>query len=219
MEDFTGFPKELFSFWFELQFCNTLEKLPENKIRYQQLAAEPLTRLYRALLPTVEGLGGYFDTKPARCISSMYTDRRFSPETPIKGYLYLRFKCGGGASDHPGLYFDMGPNFYSTGLRIYKQTSAGMADFRERVLGCPKVFEKELLQVAESGFSVLGERFKRERYPDCKLPHVRELLNHRTFYIGRERPINEIVFRPELQTEIALGFLKMRGLLALLRDG
>lgn len=213
---FNGFSKEMMEFLFELPFNNTLEKLPDNKEKYKMLITEPLTLLYRDLLPTVMKISSRLETKPTRCLSTPYTDRRFSPSTPLKDYLYLRFKLSGKNVDVPGLYFDLGPEGYSYGLRIYKQTSGGIEEIRQKVLLSPNEFNRVLTELKQNGFQIIGESYQKDHYaslPDCA---AKELLNKKTFYIGKDKPVGELLFSKELADELATGFAQMKNLLNLL---
>ena len=89
---FKGFHKSTDKFLFELQFCNTIQKQSENLVQYKKYITEPIHLLYFDLLDIVNQFDVDFETKPARCISTPYTDRRFSPTVPLKEYMYLRFR-------------------------------------------------------------------------------------------------------------------------------
>lgn len=110
-----------------------MERLPENKEKAQALITWPLTELYQALAPAAQGISPTFETKPAKCISTLFSDMRFSRGAPLKTYLYLRFREPGHEKDALGLFFDMGCQDYGYGLRIYHQTSAGMEKIRAGV--------------------------------------------------------------------------------------
>jgi uncharacterized protein (DUF2461 family) len=134
MEEFTGFPRQLQKFLFDLRINNTVEMLEENKDEYVRILSEPLKALHAALTPTVMEIDQTFDLNPARCISSMYSDSRFAPTYPLREYVYLRYKVYGKEKDVPGLYFDMALDCFSIGLRIYELTTDGMNALREKVL-------------------------------------------------------------------------------------
>lgn len=213
---FQGFSKEIIEFLSELPFHNTLEKLPENKEKYKILITEPLKLLYGDLLPAVMRIDNRLETKPARCISSPYTDRRFSSDKPLKEYLYLRFKRAEKSADIPGLYFDMGMGGYSYGLRIYKQSTNGMEELRQKILTSPKEFNTALSDIRQNGFQIIGESYQKDHYeslPDCA---AKELLNKKSFHIGKDRPVNDAVFSNQLADELATGFLQMKNLMELL---
>ena len=92
MSKFSGFSKQLPDFWFDLHFNNNVESEAELKDKYKKYITTPLADLYEALVPTVLDISENVELSPARCISSPYTDRRFSHDTPFKEYMYLRFK-------------------------------------------------------------------------------------------------------------------------------
>ncbi|MDD4494499.1 MAG: DUF2461 family protein [Eubacteriales bacterium] len=213
---FTGFTKELLDFLFALRFENTIEKQTENLKRYKLLISEPLKQLYETLLSVVVDINATLETKPSRCISSPYTDRRFSTAMPLKEYMYIRFKQNNKDNDIAGLYFDMGMDYYSYGLRIYKQTSAGMQTFRDKVIEKPKPYLKELEKISAQGFSIIGDSFKKDHYPDLPQNILKEILNRKCFYIGKDVPVTDKIFTPELAEEIANGFIAMSDLLKLL---
>ena len=210
---FKGFPKEMPTFLFELRFHNTIEDQAENVEKYKKLIIEPLRLLYGALIPTITSLDYPFDIKPARCISTPYTDRRYFPSAPLKEYMYIRFKQFGKDENVPGLYFDMGAQHYSYGLRIYKQTTDGIKKLREKIFERPEFYSDQLYQVIADGFSVHGELYKRDHHP--KLPDCRakEILNRKYFHIGKIRPVHDNVFTSNLAKEIAEGFVSVSKIL------
>ena len=216
--DFHGFPRGFPDFLFSLQFTNTAEKLPDNKLIYKQLISEPLLQLFHALEPAALSVSDTLITKPSRCVSTMYTDMRFSRATPLKEYMYIRFREPGRQRDILGLYFDMGRGHYSYGIRIYKQTSAGMERTRRGIMENTHAFAQALDDLNAAGMTLKGVKYAKDRYPDMATPAIKEMLNHRSFYIGRDCPINEAVFNGELAREICMAFTKIKGMYLLLRD-
>ena len=165
MQEFKGFQKEFVDFLIQLSFNNTIEKQSENLINYKKFITQPLNQLYNKLLPVACEINSTLETKPARCMSTPYTDRRFSPATPLKEYMYLRFKQGGKSKDIVGLYFDMGADMYSYGPRIYKQTSNGFQQIKDDILENQKIYESALKNVLDSGYKIIGENYKKDHYP------------------------------------------------------
>ena len=216
--NFHGFPRELPDFLYSLQFTNTVEKLPENKLIYKQLITEPLFQFFNALVPAALSVSDTLITKPSRCVSSMYTDMRFSRATPLKEYMYIRFREPGCERDILGLYFDMGREYYSYGIRIYKQTSAGMERIRRGVIENTRAFAQALTGLNPLGMTVKGDKYAKDRYPDIDNPAVKDLLNHRNFYITRDRPISEAVFNSEISNEISSAFMGMKDIYYLLKQ-
>ena len=218
MSKFTGFPQNLSDFWFDLHFNNHVENVTEMKEKYKVYIMNPLAELYEALVPTVLAISENVELSPARCISSPYTDRRFSHGTPFKEYMYLRFKQMGKKTDIPGFYFDMGAEYYSYGLRVYKQTASGLSQMRERLAHYEETVSVILDAVLANGYEIIGEDYKKDHFPDMKKRSVKFLLNKKSFYIGKKVGVNASIYTKELANEIAECFRQMGDIFRLLAD-
>ncbi len=208
-DKFKGFPKETPDFLFNIKFCNTTSKEKENLAKYKILISEPLKQLYKELLPTVLNIDPRFETKQSRCVSTPYTDIRFSPSAPLKEYMYIRFKYSDLSDNIPGLYFDMGCDYYSYGLRIYKQNIKGMDKIREKILKAPEHFSSVLDKLSDKGFFVIGDLYKKDKLPNMPDCPAKSLYNRKSFYIGKDVKINENIFSRELAEEIKANFLAL----------
>lgn len=216
-EQFMGFPKEFPQFLFELKFENTWENKQANAEKFKRLITAPQKLLYKALLPTVTELDADIDMRPVLCISSPYTDARFSPAEPLKDYMYLKFRQSGRNSDMAGLYFDMGCDSYSYGLRFYRKTTAGMKTRRDKIAADPQPIINEIKKVlADEKFIIYGEKYKTDHYPEIEDAFTKDILNYKYFCIGTDIPINETVFTKEFAIEIADGFRRLGKLLKML---
>lgn len=216
MNSFKGFDKEINNFLFELQFCNTVEKQKENLVKYKKYITSPLNLLYLDLLEVLSQFDIDFETKPARCISTPYTDRRFSPAVPLKEYMYLRFRQTNKKSDIPGLYFDMGSDAYGYGLKVYKPTSGGMDLMRRKIADNIRLFSRLIDELTEKGFKVTGEKYKKDRFPEIEECTAKELLNMKTFGISKCKEVNEAVYSPKLAAELTTAFLDLKEFIELL---
>jgi uncharacterized protein (DUF2461 family) len=201
-----------------LKFCNTMEAQSENIVEYKKLITEPLGLLYETLLPTVVSVSDRLDTKKQRCVSSPYTDRRFSPKTPLKEYMYIRFRQYGREEDVPAIYFDMGADYYSYGLWIYKATPRFAESLREKVLKSPEKYASALETALSAGLTLGGESYKKDRVPEMPDSPLKSLLNRKRFYIGRDFPVGENVYTPAFADEIAGVFMTLKSMLNLLED-
>ena len=208
---FNGFPREFVDFLLSLNYNNTMEAMPSNKAEYKRLISEPLARLHGELAPVVSEISGSVITKPSKCISSMYSDMRFSRGNPLKGYMYLRFREPA-EKDILGFYFDMGPEYYSYGIRIYKQTSAGMEKIREYALVNAASFTVELQKAAKLGMEIFGDSFARDRYPDVSDTTLKELLNKKSFYIGSKNEELTDAFDAGLLDKLVESYKSLGGL-------
>jgi len=217
---FYGFPKGFVDFLFMLEFNNTIEKLSENKPVYKRLITEPLTRLYQGLVPAALTVSDTIITKPSKCVSTMFGDMRFSRATPLKRYMYIRFCEPQNEKDILGMYFDMGCEYYSYGIRIYKQTASGIGRIRSFIMNDDanrQAYIRELANMTSMGMSIIGEKFVKDHYPDIDNELLNNLLNYKRFYIGQNCPISDIVFNGALQQDISNAFTGLKGLYTLLK--
>ena len=214
---FPGFPEGFADFLFSLQFNNTIALLPENKIAYQRLISEPLALLFHTLTPTALSVSETLLTKPSKCVSTMYSDMRFSRDTPLKGYMYIRFREPSCEKDILGLYFDMGCDYYSCGLRVYKQTSAGMERIRECALENSRLFTQELENLNQLQMTLFGDAFAKDHYPGTENEVLKDLLNRKSFYVGRSCPVGEAVYNGQLLSQISDAYHGIKGLYSLLK--
>lgn len=222
MASFNGFHPDFVDFLIYLQFNNTMDLLPENKLKYQSLISEPLTRLFHGLIQSALGVSETLITKPSKCMSTMYSDMRFSQGAPLKEYMYIRFrepfKTGPKEKDVLGLYFDMGREYYSYGIRIYKQSASGMERIRKHALAKSRDFARELEKLKDLGMALSGDKFAKDRYPNTDNETLKDLLNRKNFYIGRDCPINETVFGEGLRDEVSKAYSKLKQLFLLIKE-
>ena len=218
MSKFFGFSKKLPDFWFELHFNNNAENEAELKDQYKKYITNPLSDLYEALVPTVLTVSENVELSPARCISSPYTDRRFSRNAPFKEYMYLRFKQKGKKTDIPGFYFDMGAEYYSYGLRVYKQTANGLSQMRDHLSHYEDTVSAVLDAALANGYEIIGEDYKKDRFPDMEQCSAKMLLNKKSFYIGKKIGVNAVIYTKEFADEIAECFRQMSDIFRILAD-
>ena len=216
MKNFKGFNRETNKFLFELQFKNTIDKQSENLLKYKEYITEPINLLYLDLIDTISSFRVDFETKPARCISTPYTDRRFSPTVPLKEYMYLRFRQVNRKTDMLGLYFDMGSEAYGFGLKIYKPTAKGLDLLREKISNNTELFSNLIDELIDKGFDVCGEKYKRDHFPEISECSAKELLNMKTFSISKCKAVDDNVYTAELGTELTEAFMDLKEFVELL---
>jgi len=210
MKNFKGFDKNTSKFLFELQFCNTMQNQDENLVKYKKYITEPINLLYFDLLDVINQFDVDFEIKPARCISSPYTDRRFSPSVPLKEYMYLRFRQAKKKTDMPGLYFDMGSECYSYGLQIYKPTAKGMDLLRGKICTDIKKFSDLIDDLMDRHYKLDGERYKKDHFPEIPEYSAKDILNMKSFSISKCKHVDEIIYNETLKTELEKSFLELK---------
>ena len=214
-DNFKGFDKETNNFLFELRFCNTIDKQSENLVKYKKYITEPINLLYLDLLDVVNQFDMDFETKPARCISNPYTDRRFSPNVPLKEYMYLRFRQANKKTNIIGLYFDMGSEAYGYGLKIYKPSSNEMDLLREKISENYKLCSKLIDDLILKGFEITGEKYKKDHFPDIPDCSAKELINRKCFSISKTKSVNDSIYTQELEAELSKAFMDLRDFIEL----
>ena len=210
MSSFHGFSSEMFDFLLELRDNNTIAKQSQNIISYKKLITQPLTELYETLLPTIISICDKIEVSPRHSISSPYTDRRFSPLVPLKEYMYLRFKIGGREHNIPGFYFDMGGEYFSYGIRIYKQTSAGMAFLRTKWLENPEKYLSMIENIIDHEFCIFGDAFAKDQASHLNDSSLKTLINQKNFYIGKKVPITKLVYTSALSELLAKEYILLQ---------
>lgn len=216
MQNFTGFPRELPNFLFELKFSNTFDRIDENRDKYKELICAPLMKLYEAVVPTVAAFDADLVTRPLKCVSSPYTDRRFSPEVPFKEYCYLRFRLRDDDYDTLGFFFDMGLEGYDYGVRIYYQTTAGMSRIRDYCLAHREEAESALAAI--DGIPILGKKYVKDHFPD-ETGALKDFLNMRTCRAAVEQPLSDELFNGNIAETLSAAFTKLEPFYRLLKNG
>lgn len=216
MKKFKGFNRNTNSFLFELQFNNTIDKQSENLIKYKEYITVPIHLLYLDLLDTISKFDVAFETKPARCVSTPYTDRRFSPTIPLKEYMYLRFRQANRKTDMLGLYFDMGSENYGYGFKLYNPTAKGMDLLREKIQNNIAHFSMLVDALIDKGFEIGGEKYKKDHFPGIEACSAKELLNRKAFSISKCKTVDEYVYSEKLRTELSAAFLDIKEFVELL---
>ena len=217
MKSFKGFSANTNKFLFELQFNNTIDKQTENLIKYKEYITEPINLLYLDLLDIISDFDVDFETKPARCISTPYTDRRFSPSVPLKEYMYLRFRQSNRKTDMLGLYFDMGSEAYGYGFKIYKPTAKGMDLLRGKIKENLEGFSNIIDDLIDKGFKVCGEKYKKDHFSELPESPAKELMNRKAFSISKCKSVDDKnICSEELGIELTKAFLDLKEFIKLL---
>ncbi|MCL2059394.1 MAG: hypothetical protein FWH01_10120 [Oscillospiraceae bacterium] len=76
---------------------------------------------------------------------------------------------------------------------------------------------RELENLNKIGMSIIGDKFAKDHYPEINNEAIRDFLNRKNFYIGKNCPINESVYNGELRNEIAGAFARLKAIYILLR--
>ena len=173
----------------------------------------PLRALCEALVPVMLDIDPGLCVRPSRCVSGAFNDARFARSAPVKTYMYLHYCAGTGReTDIPGFFMDASWDGYRYGLQLYHSTARGMQKLRDAVLDNRECFFEHAALLERRGvFTLEGDSFKKDRYPD-QPPLLQSWLNRKRWWLGRTCPPDGDFFSPVLADRLAEGFTSLGGL-------
>jgi uncharacterized protein (DUF2461 family) len=215
---FNGFTQGTLGFFNGIKRQNSKTYFNEIKDEYNLQVKYPLIELYNCLIGPLMAFEDQIDYRLSKCISSPYADARFCRSSPIKEYMYLRFKLiRDRTGDIPGFFFDASPDLVRFGVKLYNTSSGGMQKIRDHIWANQTGFRKTAVKIENrTGLSVEGKPFKRDHYPDCKAP-VKTWLNFRDINVFCPLKDRDEFFKPELAKTINGTFAFLRPLFTLMK--
>ena len=204
---FQGFNSSTIKYYEAIRKENSKKIYSENAGLYLDGVKYPLDELYIELY-------NYFGKRDSellgsrrKCLSSAYNDARFSRETPIKEYFYIRFKLD--RTDRKnmlGFFFDASLDGYKYGLNIYHMDAGGMGRIRDYILD-NRNFASEVIEkfIRSDLLELRGEKYKKPSYPD-EDALLRDWLERKRISFIHEEPLNPCFFGREILDCICLTF-------------
>jgi len=168
-DEFSGFPREAFSFWKGLERNNNRDWFQAHKAQYEEAVRRPMQLLIDELAP-LYGPGK---------LSRINRDMRFQKEKPYKDYL---------ATGLAGSYISFSKDGLWVGTGIYKPESAALRQLREAIAADSS--GRELTRIIgaleRKGFEVdtHARLDKPPRGYDAAHPRA-DLLRMKDIYVGR----------------------------------
>ncbi|MCL2811811.1 MAG: DUF2461 domain-containing protein [Clostridia bacterium] len=182
---FSGIPREMIDFFLALRFNNNRDFFEQNRERYERFVKEPLQALAQAMGPTLAGIDPQFDVRPARVVSRIRRDTRFSHnKDPYRDHMWLSWRYAGQATaDAMGFYWDVSPEATHWGFGYYAENKQTMDRVRRRIIAKPQ----EILDLlAHCGiperFALQGDAYKRLAVPPEVPEALRDLYVKKGFY-------------------------------------
>jgi uncharacterized protein (TIGR02453 family) len=165
---FLGFSPETFRFFAELEENNYKPWFDAHRPVYELEVLQPLRALGHALSPFFASVDAQMDLRPAKLVSRIYRDIRFSyDKTPYKKHMWLSFqraflKQSQEWMSFPGFYMEIGKEGSNFGMGMFDAQKKIMDRYREQVAYQPEFFKKITEGLVEAeGFRVEGEEYKR----------------------------------------------------------
>ncbi len=216
-EAFHGFTPQGLLFFRDLAENNTKEWFEAHRSEYERTLLAPLKALTAALSGVLLEVDPMLQTAPARVVSRIHRDTRFSREkSPYKTNLWLSFKRSHKDWQlHPCWFFEMAADWYRYGMGYYSAPKSTMDALRRELELRPKRFRTVIAPLENSAFAVEGDLYRKPLRPD--LPEdLRTWHQRKSFYVTCNRQPDDTLFSPRLVQEMKEGFRKLASLYAYL---
>lgn len=205
---FNGFSPHSLQFLRNLKANNNKEWFEAHRSDYEQHLLSPLRALTAGLTPLILSIDQDLVTTPARVISRIHRDTRFSRDkSPYKSTLWLTFKRPLSEwQDAPAFFFELGADSWRYGMGFYAASKETMDRLRQLIERKPAEFERMIAFLADQDrFVVEGEQHKRVINPGFP-EHLRSWHQRKSVYLVCNRHGDGQLFSMELLGELITGF-------------
>ncbi len=205
---FSGFTPATLDFLQSLAANNEKAWFEAHRAEYEQYLLAPMKSLVAELAGPLLAIDPELVTTPARAISRIHRDTRFSRnKSPYKSTIWLTFKRPVKEwQDAPCYFFELAPDSYRFGMGFYSAARETMDRLREAIECRPAEFQKATAFYARQDRFVLeGERYKRPLRPD--LPDsLQEWHGRKSLYLVCNRQPDASLFMRRLADDLRQGF-------------
>ncbi len=207
-EGFAGIKPAMLEYFMGIAFNNDREYFLATRKEYEENVKRPLYALAEALLPAALEIDADFEQRPARIVSRIRRDTRFTKDkSPYRDHMWLSFyPVGKAKSECFGLYYSISVTESCYGAGFYESDPARAKWMRETMLRRQDDFLDVLTQPDFARhYRVLGEDYKRMEIPEKLHPALYELYRKKNFYVEHTDGVGPKIERPEYAQEIADG--------------
>jgi uncharacterized protein (TIGR02453 family) len=218
IDRFSGFTQETFQFFSNLEENNYKPWFDEHKFIYESEVLQPLKNLAAALSPYFYEIDSQMDLRPARMISRIYRDIRFSKDkTPYKKHMWISFqrpfnKLTVGWESFPGFFMEIGKEGTNYGMGMFDAKKKIMDNFRDKVEYEQDHFKKITAGLIDKqGFNIEGEPYKRPIANN--LPEYFQIwIQRRGLFLIKNLPIGDLLLSDKLPAYMEKEFDLLRPL-------
>lgn len=204
---FEGFFQETVDFMWGIRFNNERSWFMDHKEQYQRSFLEPIRALGTELQA---GLADRFPEQPLELkVSRIYRDaRRLFGRGPYKDHLWLSLFQGDDQTDagaRPVLWFELKPDGWSSGMGFWCAKAVTMEKFRARMDRDPEpMLQLDRALRRRPELALEGPEYARGKTPSR--PELAAWYNKKSLTVGRDEPLTELIFTPELKTLVLEDF-------------
>ena len=219
---FSGFTKETFQFFRELEQNNTKEWFDQNRKRYEVEVRERFKELCISLEPAMKSIDVDFDLRPHRCISRINRDTRFSKDkSPYKTHLWMSFMLPATSEEWiglPGFFLEVSVESYVYGMGLYQPKRVIMDDFRDHMAYRASEFQEKTQKIVlDRGFSIGGEEYKRPLKNELG-EYFQQWYHRKGVYVSKTCVNGSEVFSSDFQKIIQDDFLALEWLYSFMKQ-
>lgn len=209
-EHFTGFPKEVIDFLWELRFNNHKEWFDANRERYKKLLKEPMDLLALDLSTILKEKAYHFAAIPS--VSRINRDIRFSKnKAPYKDRKWLVLKPDIQKwQSKPAYFFELTPEGYSYGMGFYDPYPLYMQHFRKRVDANESEFQRLVEKYESQKEFVLEGGLYKKKFGEEKSPAVLNWYQRKSIALARPYQMDDSIFHREIIDKFYEGFLFLK---------
>ncbi len=178
---------------------------------YQRLVKEPMVQLASELLPAVLSIDAEITSTPARSISRLYRDTRFTKDKSLfRSTVWCSFfRDKKRYHNLPGFFFEFSPTGFRYGCGYYYMEPAQMQLLRDMMQADAPLFRAAFDAFrSQATFTLSGDSYKRLRYPHPD-PALQDWLNRKEMCFLQESRDFDLLFSPALGQEISRAFLSL----------
>lgn len=203
------FSQQSIDFLFENRLHDSKAWFTEHKTDYEALVKQPMSQLVLDLAPTMMKIDKYIICDPKK-ISRIYRDARMHPDSIFRDHIWYSFgRPRDARNPAPEFYFSIGAGGMSFGCGYYCARPAVMEAARQLILADDDSFKEAFMAVKkQKSFTLYGEPYKRDRYPDQPREKA-DWLNRRSLGLSGELTDPEIMFTDKLSKHVAREFKKI----------
>lgn len=184
---FEGFDSEMIPFFLDLRYHNNKAFMDENRERYLTHVRGPFCDFIDALGPKLQKEIPDLEIRPAKCLSRINRDIRFSRDkSPYRDHLWISFRRSAAEKDGlPFFWFEISPEDVSWGMGVWGENPAIMDALRRKIIAFPARVEALLPTRDNTDLRLSGRDWMRITVPDGVPDSLRPVYVKRSLYFER----------------------------------
>ena len=204
----------------DIRFNNNKEFMAAHREEYIQKVRDPYYQLIAALTPTMLQIDPGMETRPAKCLSRIFRDTRFSKDkSPYRDHHWVAFRHGGIPKERAPLFWlEIRLEQVNWGLGFWGENREAMRILRHRMLRTPNEFIAFNQTFSTHHFVLSGDTYKRIAIPDDLHPEVATWYTRKELLVGKSKVDPSIIFSAKFADTLINDFLALAPLYQLMQN-